>query len=159
MRNVTSKSSDPSNHPPKVLRRDRQEKLNPQVPWGCKKRSLHRVAQTWAVHRDTYGRNESPQWRKLAVTDDHLFEIFMSCALAIGGRYYSQRLKRADDETTRLLTRLDELENRLRTLERESVTHEDLMRIESKMDDQFRHITDRLERLLERGKWDTYHRF
>lgn len=86
------------------------------------------------------------------MTDDHLFEIFLSCALAIGGRYYSQRLKRADDETTRLLTRLDELENRLRTLERESVTHEDLRRIESKMDDQFRHITDRLERLLERGK-------
>ena len=51
---------------------------------------------------------------------------------------------------TRSMQKQDEIEKRLRHLERESVTDEDLRRLESKMDEHYRHISDRLERLLER---------
>ncbi len=51
----------------------------------------------------------------------------------------------------RSMQKQDDIEERLRTLERDSVTHEDLRRIEQKMDEQHRHITDRLERMLERS--------
>lgn len=88
------------------------------------------------------------------MSDDHLFKVLISSIFALimgfGGRYYSQRLKSADDEAARIISRMDEHDKRLRSLERESVTHEDLRRIESKLDEQYRHITDRLERLLER---------
>lgn len=45
----------------------------------------------------------------------------------------------------------DEIESRLRKLEKDSVTHDDLRRLESKIDDHHRQISDRLDRILERG--------
>lgn len=58
-------------------------------------------------------------------------------ALLIGRMTYQRGLKRQDD-----------IELRLRELERDSVTHADLQRIEDKFDK----LVDRLDRLLERNQ-------
>lgn len=73
-------------------------------------------------------------------------------ALAIGVRSYSRSMAKADDEAKRVIERLDSQDKRIRDLERDSVTHEDLRRIENKMDDFTRQVTDRLDRILERSK-------
>ena len=98
------------------------------------------------------------------MNDDDLFKILISSIFALvigfGGRYYSQRLKSADDEAARIISRMDEQDKRLRDLERDSVTHDDLRRLESKldqhnrqvndrMDEHYKQVTDRLDRILE----------
>lgn len=75
----------------------------------------------------------------------------LTISLAFGARAYSRALQKQDASEARLLQEMDELEKRVRTLEKDSVTHEDLRRIESKMDEQYRHILDKLERILERN--------
>lgn len=65
---------------------------------------------------------------------------------------HSRAATKQDEAEARNLKRQDEFEGRLRILERESVTHEDLRRIENKIDDHNRQVTDRLDRILERNK-------
>lgn len=52
---------------------------------------------------------------------------------------------------SRSMQKQDEMEKRIRSLERNSVTHEDLRRIEGKIDEHNRQVTDRLDRILERN--------
>ena len=72
-------------------------------------------------------------------------------AIVVGGRSYSQSMKKTDDEKQRTQKQIDEQERRLRVLEKDSVTHDDLRRIESKIDEHNRQVTDRLDRILQRG--------
>lgn len=72
-------------------------------------------------------------------------------ALLIGRVTYSRSIQRQDDAEKRNIEKQNEVETRLRTLERESVTHADLRRIEDKIDQHYVQITDRLNRILERG--------
>lgn len=53
---------------------------------------------------------------------------------------------------TRSIQKQDEMEQRLRNLEKDSVTHDDLRRLESKIDEHYKQITDRLDRILERSR-------
>jgi hypothetical protein len=60
-------------------------------------------------------------------------------ALLVGRITYGRSIQKQDD-----------LEHRVRALEKDSVTHDDLRRIENKMDDFTKQVTERLDRILER---------
>ena len=75
----------------------------------------------------------------------------LTIALAFGTRAYSRALQKQDASENRVRAEMDEIEKRVRDLEKDSVTHEDLRRIETKMDEQNQRILDKLERILERN--------
>ena len=79
-----------------------------------------------------------------------IINAFFAIALLIGRVTYTRSIQKQDDAEKRNLKRQDEIETRIRTLEKDSVTHEDLRRIESKIDEHNRQVTDRLDRILER---------
>lgn len=68
-----------------------------------------------------------------------VINAIFAIALLVGRMTFNRSMQKQDD-----------LERRLRLLEKDSVTHEDLRRIESKMDNFTKQVTDRLDRILER---------
>ena len=80
-----------------------------------------------------------------------IINAVFAIALLIGRVTYSRSTKRQDDADRRQIEKQAEVETRLRTLEKESVTHADLRRIEEKIDQHYVQISDRLNRILERG--------
>lgn len=75
------------------------------------------------------------------------FGIVFTISLFAARISFTRAAKRQDDQEANH----KELEARVRELEKESVTHADLRRLEDKMDEQHRSITDRLDRILERA--------
>lgn len=70
----------------------------------------------------------------------------LTVSLFIAGIMFTRSAKRQSDQEFAHR----ELESRVRVLERESVTHDDLRRLETKIDESHKQITDRLDRILER---------
>ena len=77
---------------------------------------------------------------------------FFAVALLVGRITYTRAMDKQDETERRSIKKQDETESRLRKLEKDSVTHDDLRRIETKIDEHNKQVTDRLDRILERGK-------
>lgn len=81
-----------------------------------------------------------------------IINAFFAIALIAAKIAHSRATTKQDENESRNIKRQDEFETRLRVLEKEAVTHEDLRRIEKKIDDHNKSVTDRLDRILERNK-------
>ena len=75
-----------------------------------------------------------------------LVSAALTVALFFGRQAHSRGVRRQDKQEADQ----KELEGRVRDLERNAVTHEDVRRIEQKIDDQFGALNSRLDRIIER---------
>ena len=80
-----------------------------------------------------------------------IINAIFAIALLVGRITYTRSMQKQDVIEQRNLEKQNEIETRIRTLEKESVTHADLRRIEDKIDQHYGQITDRLNRILERS--------
>lgn len=80
-----------------------------------------------------------------------IINAIFAVALLVGRMTFNRSMQKADIIEQRTLEKHNEIEARLRTLEKESVTHADLRRIEDKIDEHYKQITERLNRILERN--------
>lgn len=80
-----------------------------------------------------------------------IINAVFAIALLVGRITYQRSNQKQDESERRNIEKQNELEARLRTLEKESVTHADLRRIEEKIDQHYVQISERLNRILERG--------
>lgn len=70
----------------------------------------------------------------------------MTVSLFLAGIMFTRSAKRQEVQESAHR----DLEGRVRVLEKDSVTHDDLRRLESKIDEHNRQVTERLDRILER---------
>lgn len=75
------------------------------------------------------------------------FGVVFSLSVFFGGFAMRRAGARANEQEQEH----KDLERRVRDLEKDSVTHEDLRRLEGKIDEHNRQVTDRLDRILARG--------
>lgn len=75
-----------------------------------------------------------------------VLSTILTVSLFIAGIMFTRSAKRQEIQESAH----KELENRVRILEKDTVTHDDLRRLENKIDEHYKQITDRLDRILER---------
>lgn len=75
------------------------------------------------------------------------FGVVFSLSVFFGGFAMRRAGSRADEQEREH----KELERRVRSLEKDSVTHDDLRRLESKIDEHNKQVTERLDRIIARG--------
>lgn len=81
-----------------------------------------------------------------------VISFILAAFLWVGRMTFNRFAQKADEESRRAVKRLDDLDNRTRELEKNSVTRSDLRRLEDKMDEHYKDIQSDLKEILERSK-------